>query len=241
MNLQDTSQWLSVTEETLFMHDGLVRVSDLVELPLDVNLRSEDDGQEMVSFDSKDPNELSENLKAVCGTQNNSYTRLLEYRLNAVKGLWNAQYQIALEEESDKEGSNEQEAVSQLKKHGLWKDTEHFSFSNRVSLLLVIPLIQSQSKLDSSLAGITAELLLNCLKDCPPLSLSKEPNDCLNGIEKLLCVWLEEEHSEHDLVESQKKRETAASALVALAAARLNSFILLFLGALLNTIKSPFM
>ena len=223
MNSQDTSQWLSVTEETLFMHDGLVRISDLVQLPWDVDLRSEDDGQEMISFDSKDPTELSKNLKVVCGTPNNSYTRLLEYRLNAVKGLWQAQFQVALEAESEKESSNEQDTVLLLKKQGFWKDTENFSFSTRVSLLLIIPLIQSQSKFDSSLGGITAELLLNCLKDCPPLSLSKEPNDCLNGIEKLFCDWLEEEQSDLYLAESHEKRKIAASALVALAAARLTT------------------
>ena len=40
--------------------------------------------------------------------------------------------------------------------------------------------------------NITAEVLLNCLRDCQPLSLTKEPADCLNGIETLLCSWLEE-------------------------------------------------
>ena len=220
-NIQDSVQWLSVTEETLFMHDGLMRVSDLVDLPIDVSSRSEDEGQEMVSFESKNPEELSENLKVVCGTQNNAYTRLLEYRLSALNGLWNAQMQVAREEEIEKESTNQDETITLLKKQGLWKENEAASFSTRVSLLLVIPLIQSQSKLDSSLGGVTAELLLNCLRDCPPLSLSKEPSDCLNGIETLLCDWLEQNNTSTNAAQ----RKNAASALVALAAARYFIFL----------------
>ena len=215
-NVQDSAQWLSVSEETLFMHDGLMRVSDLVDLPIDVNSRTEDEGQEMVSFESKNPDELSETLKSVCGTQNNAYTRLLEYRLSALRGLWNAQMQVAQDEELEKESTNQDETISMLKKQGLWKEHDSASFSTRVSLLLVLPLIQSQSKLDSSLGGITAELLLNCLRDCPPLSLNKEPSDCLNGIESLLCNWLEQSNIESNV----GQRKNAASALVALAAAR---------------------
>uniref|UniRef100_A0A4W2IDU8 HECT domain E3 ubiquitin protein ligase 4 n=1 Tax=Bos indicus x Bos taurus TaxID=30522 RepID=A0A4W2IDU8_BOBOX len=88
-----------------------------------------------------------------------------------------------------------------------------------MGLLLVFPLIQSQSRTDPSLCNITAEVLLNCLRDCQPLSLTKEPADCLNGIETLLCSWLEEtsdtgQHIPH------KQKENAAAALVALACAR---------------------
>ena len=52
----DNSQWLSVTEQTLFLHDGLIRVTDLVELPYDINASDQADG-EVVSFDSKSPSE----------------------------------------------------------------------------------------------------------------------------------------------------------------------------------------
>uniref|UniRef100_A0A4W3K6B9 HECT domain E3 ubiquitin protein ligase 4 n=1 Tax=Callorhinchus milii TaxID=7868 RepID=A0A4W3K6B9_CALMI len=88
-----------------------------------------------------------------------------------------------------------------------------------MGLLLVFPLIQSQSKTDPSLCNITAEVLLNCLRDCQPLSLTKEPGDCLNGLEALLCSWLEEPPaSDHPI--PQKQKENAAAALVALACAR---------------------
>jgi E3 ubiquitin-protein ligase HECTD4 len=61
---------MSVTEETLFLHDGLIRVTDLVELPRDVN-NSQGGDNEVVTFDLKSPKELSDRLLAVCGTQNN--------------------------------------------------------------------------------------------------------------------------------------------------------------------------
>lgn len=213
---QDTSQWLSVTEETLFMHDGIVRVSDLVELPLDIGSNTEE--QELISFDSKSPQELSERLLAVCGNQNNAYTRLLEYRLSAVKGLWKAQIQVAQDEENERENASKEETIALLKRQGIWKEVEPAPFSTRVSLLLVLPLIQSQSKYDPSLTGITAEMLLNCLRDCTPLSLNKEPGDCLNGIETLLCGWLEDGTPQNTL--NDKQSCNAASALVALASAR---------------------
>ncbi|XP_014109259.1 PREDICTED: probable E3 ubiquitin-protein ligase HECTD4 isoform X4 [Pseudopodoces humilis] len=88
-----------------------------------------------------------------------------------------------------------------------------------MGLLLVFPLIQSQSRTDPSLCNITAEVLLNCLRDCQPLSLTKEPADCLNGIESLLCSWLEDTAPSGQHI-PYKQKENAAAALVALACAR---------------------
>ena len=90
--ITDSTQWLSVNEEALFLHDGLIRVTDLVELPRDVSASQTDTENEVVSFDTKDPAELTDRLLAVCGKHNNAYaySRLLEYRLNALKGLWSA-------------------------------------------------------------------------------------------------------------------------------------------------------
>ena len=219
---QDSAQWLSVTEETIFLHDGLLRVTDLVELPHDVN-SAHDSGHEVVTFDSKSPSDLSDRLRNVCGNHNNAYARLLEYRLNALHGYWNALHQLAIDEQTDRDGASREETIALLKKQGLWKETEQASFTTRVSLLLCLPLLQSQSKLDPALCGVTAELLLNVLKDCAPLSLTKEPADCLNGLESLLCNWLGESEGCNNLeggVKDLKQRENAASALVALTCAR---------------------
>ncbi|KAK6968629.1 E3 ubiquitin-protein ligase HECTD4 [Biomphalaria glabrata] len=212
----ESSQWLSVTEETLFLHDGLLRVTDLVELPKNVeNCGSRDN--EVVAFDSKDPEELSAKLLEICGTRNNAFNTLLEYRLNALKGLWKAQ-KLSQEEQVDREASSQDEAIALLKKQGLLKDTEQASFSTRISLLLILPLLQSQSKTDPELCGVTSGVILTCLRYCPPLSLAKEPSDCLNGLESLLCEWLEEQSKTGTV--DKKHQENAASALVALACAR---------------------
>uniref|UniRef100_A0A452TXS8 HECT domain E3 ubiquitin protein ligase 4 n=1 Tax=Ursus maritimus TaxID=29073 RepID=A0A452TXS8_URSMA len=157
--------------------------------------------------------------RSVCGNQSNAYARLLEYRLNALRGLWNAQRQLALEEQHERESSGDEETLALLKRQGLLQQPEQAPFTSRMGLLLVFPLIQSQSRTDPSLCNITAEVLLNCLRDCQPLSLTKEPADCLNGIETLLCSWLEDtsdtgRHIPH------KQKENAAAALVALACAR---------------------
>ncbi|XP_068767528.1 probable E3 ubiquitin-protein ligase HECTD4 isoform X1 [Struthio camelus] len=217
----DSAQWLSVKEETIFLHDGLIRVTDLAELPSEIIGVAEpgDTELEILTFETKNPTELAERLRSVCGNQSNAYARLLEYRLNALRGLWNAQRQLALEEQHDRESSGDEEALALLKRQGLLQQPEQAPFTSRMGLLLVFPLIQSQSRTDPSLCNITAEVLLNCLRDCQPLSLTKEPADCLNGIESLLCSWLEETSASGQQI-PYKQKENAAAALVALACAR---------------------
>ncbi|XP_067162928.1 probable E3 ubiquitin-protein ligase HECTD4 isoform X4 [Apteryx mantelli] len=217
----DSAQWLSVKEETIFLHDGLIRVTDLAELPSEIVGVAEpgDTELEILTFETKNPTELAERLRSVCGNQSNAYARLLEYRLNALRGLWNAQRQLALEEQHDRESSGDEEALALLKRQGLLQQPEQAPFTSRMGLLLVFPLIQSQSRTDPSLCNITAEVLLNCLRDCQPLSLTKEPADCLNGIESLLCSWLEETSASGQQI-PYKQKENAAAALVALACAR---------------------
>ncbi|XP_036454105.1 probable E3 ubiquitin-protein ligase HECTD4 isoform X4 [Colossoma macropomum] len=255
----DSSQWLSVKEETIFLHDGLIRVTDLAELPSEIGVSEQGDAeQEILTFETKNPVELAERLRAVCGNQSNAYARLLEYRLNALRGLWGAQRQLALEEQQEREGAaaaagtgagTDEEALALLKRQGLLQQQQHLlahhhpplppgsdqaPFTSRVGLLLVFPLLQSQTRHDPALGGVTAEVLLACLRDCQPLSLGKEPADCLNGLEGLLCTWLEQGGEQGGVVLSQERplltqrqRENAAAALVALACARgsLKTFI----------------
>ncbi|KAK3084084.1 hypothetical protein FSP39_007865 [Pinctada imbricata] len=227
-SFQESCQWLSVTEETLFLHDGLIRVTDLIELPRDVNDAGGGDN-EVVTFDVKNPAELSQRLHAVCGTQNNAYSRLLSYRLNALRGYWGAQKQVIVGDGQDRDTTTSEETIAILKRQGLLKEPEQASFSTRISVLLVLPLLQSQSRIDPSLCGVTAELLLNCLRDCAPLSLSKEPGDCLRGLENLLSSWLGERTDDENVkvVQELHQRENIAAALVALACARghLKTFI----------------
>ncbi len=186
---------------------------------------------QILTFETKNPVELAERLRAVCGNQSNAYARLLEYRLNALRGLWGAQRQLALEEQQEREGTGgaDEETLALLKRQGLLQQPEQAPFTSRVGLLLVFPLLQSQTRSDPALCGVTAEVLLACLRDCQPLSLSKEPADCLNGLEGLLCSWLEDGAQESgqqqgqaqtQILHTHRQRENAAAALVALACAR---------------------
>lgn len=44
----DSSQWLSVKEETIFLHDGLIRVTDLAELPSEIGASEQGDTEQEV-------------------------------------------------------------------------------------------------------------------------------------------------------------------------------------------------
>lgn len=44
----DSSQWLSVKEETVFLHDGLIRVTDLAELPSEIGVSEQGDTEQEV-------------------------------------------------------------------------------------------------------------------------------------------------------------------------------------------------
>lgn len=46
----DSTQWLSVKEETIFLHDGLMRVTDLAELPSELGVSEHGDTEQEVNF-----------------------------------------------------------------------------------------------------------------------------------------------------------------------------------------------
>lgn len=57
----DSSQWLSVKEETVFLHDGLIRVTDLAELPSEIGASEQGDTEQEVgdSISAKAPHRSS--------------------------------------------------------------------------------------------------------------------------------------------------------------------------------------
>lgn len=46
----DSSQWLSVKEETIFLHDGLIRVTDLAELPSEIGVSEQGESEQEVTL-----------------------------------------------------------------------------------------------------------------------------------------------------------------------------------------------
>ena len=207
----DLAQWLGITEESILLQDGLLRLTDLLQVPsaalhqLDKEVRV----QQIVSADNKNLSELCSRLESLCRAEHSDTTNLLQYRLTGLRALWRARREISQWEADN--GRSLEEAASltvRQRKSASHSDTATV-FSSRLSLLLIFPLVRSQAKTDPALAEVTTQLLLQSLRECPPLSL-REPVDCLNGLEDLLCSWLEERESS----------VTAAAALVTLACAR---------------------
>ena len=205
----DPWQWLAVNEERLLLHDGLVAMSDHIAVPSGVaEVREEEPG--LPVLDGKTPEELTKIILKECSTKTTSYASLMEYRLNALKGLWRAlrKFEELHATSVAKEISSSSQAAS----------AQSVSFASRVSLVLIFPLIKSLSKLDPTLSSETASILLETLRACEPLSLSGEPPDCISGLENLLCSWLHSvQESSSDVPITQV--QNAASALVALAVA----------------------
>ena len=205
----DPWQWLAVNEERLLLHDGLTVMSDSIAVPSGVaEMRKDDSG--LPVLDGKSPEDLSQIIRKECSTKTTSYASLMEYRLNALRGLWKAL--------RDFEESHATSVAKEISSSSQASSAHAVSFTSRISLVLIFPLIKSLSKLDPTLSSETASILLETLRACEPLSLSAEPVDCINGLENLLCSWLHsvQENSEEVPI---NQVQHAASALVALAVA----------------------
>ena len=204
------SRWLCVTEETLLLHDDLLHLVDHVPLPSGVGTVAVEEDYGLPVLDGKTPTELGEVIARECGVKSTTYTSLMEYRLNALRGLWSA---LKLKEKKQNEKKSDDSSGST----GVKPSSKGEGFASRVSLVLIFPILHSLSKLDPELSQETAKILLDSLRGCEPLSLSKEPLDCLMGLENLLCSWLT---TAKEGTESNKTQvEIAVSALVALAVA----------------------
>ena len=196
----------------LLLHDGLERVTDLVALPKKALEATEDDKQELDSFDETSPNELAEKLRAFCSNRSMAFTQLLEYRLNALIALWQAERKRNKNEGEEKRESGGEGATSSTP-----TPAETVPFTSRVSLLLLFPLLESQSEADRRVRSQTVALLANCLSEYEPLALLREPKDCVDGLERLLVAWLRKEREESD---SKTEMAEIAAAFVALSCAR---------------------
>jgi len=207
----DPWRWLAVNEERLLLHDGLVVMSDHIAVPSGVAEQvTYDTGLQVL--DGKTPQELSAILLKECKSKTTSYASLMEYRFNALKGLWKS-----LKEFEDNHATTIAKEINSTSKSG---SGQTVSFASRVSLVLIFPLIKSLSRLDSTLSSDMATVLLETLRACEPLSLSSEPLDCINGLENLLCSWLQ--HAQESTANAPVNLcevQNAASALVALAVA----------------------
>ena len=216
----ELSQWLGITEESILLQDGLLRISDMVEVPPEAlkPCDQETKTQQILSLENRNTEDLCVRIEQFCRSESNTFKNLLQYRLNALKGLWKARHKLQLLERENSKNI-EDTACNTVKQRKHASNDSATNFSSKLSLLLIFPLIKSQAKVDSSLCNVTTQLLLESLRECPPLSL-KEPADCLNGIENLLCSWLGEQEDGTLSETCCQDVETTAAALVTLACAR---------------------
>ena len=203
-------QWLAVNEERLLLHDGLTRMADHISVPSGVAEISNEDDLGLPVLDGKTPEELASIICKECSAKSTTYASLIEYRLNALRGLWQSIKQ--LEDQRASTTAKDSSSSSQVS-----PSSPQVSFASRVSLVLIFPIMKSLSKFDPNLSSEAASILLETLRACEPLSLSSEPNDCIAGLESLLCSWLNTARENTDVPIAQV--QNAASALVALSVA----------------------
>lgn len=223
----DSDVWSSVTEQSIFLDDGLKFLAEVLQPPSISTERST--FVECISehkFETSSNAELSKRLLNACALQHSSYYKLFSYRQRALLGLWQSQ-KSKITTLSSK--NSRPPAVGPKVSTGDVKPKAHLqdvSFSSHVSLLLLVPILQSQSRTDPSLAGQCSELLLQCLQNCAPNSLAAEPTSCIKGLADLLCGWLQQTsddgnvNTHEELARCRVKRESLVAALIALACGR---------------------
>ena len=199
--------WLSVNEEQLLLHDGLTRLADHIAVPTGVTEMS-DDSYGLPVLDGKSTQDLTDIILKECGSRTTTYASLMEYRLNALHGLWAAV-----------RGMEENKSSLAFKKTASSRpgSTPTAGFASRVSLALIFPIMKSLSRFDPDLSSEAAGVLLECLRVYEPLSLSNEPPECVTGLENMLQSWLGSIRERESVSITQV--QNAASALVALSVA----------------------
>ena len=203
----DHSNWSSVSEESLLLHDDLLQLVDHIPLP-DQLETSQTGFTGLPTLDGKTPAELSLIIERECGCHTVTFISLLQYRHNALRKIWNYLHS------KQKSGGSSVGVASPTSLKPASKGGE--GFASRISLVLIFPILHSLSKIDSELSSDTTKILLQSLTACDPASLSKEPLDCILGLENLLSSWLTTARERN---EGAGQINTAASALVALAVA----------------------
>ena len=175
-------KWLLLSEENILLNCGHKRMVNVVPLPssvLEEHTRKSLDS----SFEGRTLEEVAETIRDVCVASSATYESLVEYRCNALCGLWLAK---SKEDALDKTKS---ELVSSLDVD----TTQNVPFMVKLNVLLTIPLVKSLTVTDVSLRKTVSDLLLTSLQSVQPSSLRGESRECINQLEQLLLEWLEGE------------------------------------------------
>ena len=158
MKPPDLQQWDGVTEDSLFLNDGLLRVADLISVPPDI-CSGQTNPQLSWSTDSSSDTssaQLAKEIEEIYCYRSSCYQRYQDYRLCALKGYWEAQKSV----------QKVQPIISNSCSFAKSLDKQNLPFTSRISLLLIFPLLEVQSVSNPELCKQTIKLLRDCLKDC---------------------------------------------------------------------------
>ncbi|XP_048583049.1 probable E3 ubiquitin-protein ligase HECTD4 isoform X2 [Nematostella vectensis] len=228
----DHKVWSTVTEEDLLLGNGLRQVSGLIQTPgLDFSAFADCEFRLDPSWIA----DLGKKLLLACGPEHSSYHQYFSYRQKALLEYWLSSLKASALRDRGNNFRSDDNNSEQLQ-HEREGDKSKNSFTSQVSLLLLLPLLESQSRTDPALSSSCIDLLINFLADCYPNSLRQEPKSCLDGLEKLLCTWLESGDGQRKNTNINK--EKVVSALIALACGRLSLGCFIRLLQILQKTKS---
>jgi E3 ubiquitin-protein ligase HECTD4 len=127
-------------------------------------------------------NSLVSRISQICTEHSRAYFVPSQYRLQALKGIWQAQSQL---QQKIREKTRKQVKSDQAEKS---KHEYESSDESELSLRLIVCLLESQSRVDPSLTEVTTRLLSNHFRSRPPLHLKEQPQH-LKSLENLLHSW----------------------------------------------------
>lgn len=216
--------WDSVTEQGIFLQNDLKYIVDVV-LPPPRTQHS--DHSYKFETSTSTSAELSERLLTACAVQYRPYHKFFNYRQRALTGYWLFKKHCSKLSRSQRSTTCSEDRLAQkLLTEKSKEQGTNVSFSSHVGLLLLLPLLQSQSRIDRTLAGNCTDILFVCLQECSPNSLRNEPQSCIDGLAELLCSWLgqgktapgsDAQGGSSDII---IKQDSVVAALIALACGR---------------------
>lgn len=126
-------------------------------------------------------------------TNHKAHKTLFDYRMQALNGLWKAKKtaQVIMDEvleERTKRALKECQKESQI-------SSGPVNVASELTLLMLFPLIESQTRLDKDLRSNITKLLTDFFANSPPMSI-KGPKAQLDKIENLLFKWVVEDSNE---------------------------------------------
>lgn len=212
-------QWMSLTEEVIFLLDGSLHLSDLLRPPEHNPYSNYFDCQiqQLVSAsEGLDAAALSVKIEEICRHGHDNLCQMqTDYQLQALTGLWAAREQClrAQRERSAKELNRTAAAAMRARDTDAVADAD--KVKSKLSMMLLFPLLQSQSKTDPALRSVTTRLLTEFLREraASPMSID-DSDESLVGLEDMLIEWIRGEGT--DAVQLRE----AATALVSLACAQ---------------------